>query len=152
MTPIEKLEALGYQLSTPARPAANYVPVVQTGPLLFVSGQISSGPDGLIAGHLGRDLTVAEGQGAAAHCAVHILSQLAATDGVALEKLRIVKLTVLVSSTPDFVEHHVVANGASDLLVEVLGDNGRHSRAAFGVAALPMGAAVEIEAVVEVLS
>ncbi len=152
MTAETKLADLGYTLSAPSAPAANYVPVIRAGNTLYVSGQLSSGPDGLIKGHLGRDLDVPAGQKAAASCAVSILSYLKFSAGVDLDKLRILKLTVLVSSMPDFTEQHLVANGASDLFVAVLGENGRHARAAFGVAALPLDVAVEVEAVVEILA
>jgi len=152
MTASDKLAELGYALSKPPAPAATYVPVTRIGNTLFVSGQVSTGPNGLIKGTLGKTMSTAEGQKAAAQCAVNILSQIAFNADVPLGKVRMVKLTVLVSSTPDFIEHHIVGNGASDLLVAVLGDNGRHARAAFGVAALPTGAAVEVEAVAEVLA
>lgn len=152
MTPKEKLAELGYEITTPAKPAANYEPVQKIGNTLFVSGQVSAGPDGVIKGLLGDNMDVAQGQKAAARSAVAIFANLAATDGVDLAKIRIVKLTVLVASKPDFFEQHLVANGASDLIFEVLGDKGKHARAAFGVASLPLGAAVEIEAVVEVTS
>ncbi len=151
MTAEQKLEALGYVLTAPPAPAANYVPVIRSGNIVYVSGQLSSGPSGLAKGPLGRDLDTASGQKAAALAAVNILSHLKFSAGADLDRLRLLKLTVLVASTPDFAEQHLVANGASDLLVEVLGENGRHARAAFGVAALPLGAAVEIEAVAEIL-
>lgn len=151
MTVDQKLADFGYTLTSPPPPAANYIPVTHKGTLLFVSGQISAGPTGLIKGHLGRDLDVPEGQKAAALCAVNILAQLRYSAEVDLENLRLLKLTVLVSSMPHFTEQHLVANGASDLLVGVLGERGRHARAAFGVASLPLDAAVEIEAVAEIL-
>ncbi|MBU1175576.1 MAG: RidA family protein [Alphaproteobacteria bacterium] len=150
MTPEDKLAALGHALSAPPAPAANYVPVTRAGNQLFVSGQISTGPDGLVKGHLGRELDTGAGQKAAALCAVNILAQIKFSAGVDLSKVRLLKLTVLVASVPDFSEQHLVANGASNLFVEVLGEAGRHARAAFGVAALPLGAAVEIEAVAEI--
>ena len=151
MTPDQKLTELGYTLSAPPAPAANYVPVTRMGNQLFVSGQVSTGPEGLVSGHLGRDLDTAAGQKAAALCAINILAHLRFSANMDLAKIRLVKLTVLVASAPEFNEQHMVANGASDLLAEVLGENGRHARAAFGVAALPLGAAVEIEAVAEIL-
>jgi enamine deaminase RidA (YjgF/YER057c/UK114 family) len=151
MTAEDKLNELGHSLSAPPAPAANYVSVTRQADVLYVSGQLSSGPDGLIKGRLGRDLDVAAGQKAAALSAVNILAQLKFSAGVDLGKLRLLKLMVLVASEPTFTEQHLVANGASDLFVAVLGDNGRHARAAFGVAALPLGAAVEIEAVAEIL-
>lgn len=150
-TPSEKLREYGYELIRPTPPVASYVPVVRTGNLLYVSGQISSNEGGVVEGKLGDTMNVVQGGNAAELCAVKILSELVYSAGVDLSAIkRIVKLTVLVNSAPDFSEHHLVANGASNLLVGVLGDKGKHARAAFGVAALPLGAAVEIEAVVEV--
>lgn len=151
MSATNRLAALGYQLSKPAAPAANYLPINISGNTMYVSGQISADENGIIKGMLGSTMDVATGQKAAAHCAVSILSHIVTSGGVALEDVKkIVKLTVLVASTPDFTEQHLVANGASDLLAEVLGESGKHARAAFGVSSLPFGAAVEIEAVVEI--
>lgn len=149
---VEKnLARLGYELTKPAAPAANYIPVSRVGNMLYVSGQISADANGVIKGTLGQNMDVAAGQQAAAHSAISILSQVAHSAGVPLDEIKkMVKLTVLVSSAPDFNDHHLVANGASDLLVSVLGERGRHARAAFGVAALPLGAAVEIEAIIEI--
>ena len=133
-----------------APPAANYVPFVRTGNLLFTSGQLPlSGGKLVSTGLLGRDLDTAAGQDAARACAINILAQVKAATGD-LEKIaRIVKITVFVASTPDFTEQHLVANGASDLLATVLGERGRHARAAVGTASLPLGAPVEVEAIVE---
>ena len=106
---------------------------------------------GVVEGKLGENMNVVQGGNAAELCAVKILSEIVYTGGIELTAIkRVLKLTVLVNSTPEFNEHHLVANGASNLLVGVLGDKGKHARAAFGVAALPLGAAVEIEAVVEI--
>jgi enamine deaminase RidA (YjgF/YER057c/UK114 family) len=150
-TPIEKLREYGYELSRPKPPVASYVPVVRSGNLVYVSGQISGDDKGVVEGKLGDTMNVVQGGNAAELCAVKIFSELVYTGGVDLGAIkRVVKLTVLVNSAPDFTEHHLVANGASNLIVGVLGDKGKHARAAFGVAALPLGAAVEIEAVVEV--
>jgi enamine deaminase RidA (YjgF/YER057c/UK114 family) len=150
-TPTDKLREYGYQLSRPKPPVASYVPVVRTGNILYVSGQISSSDAGVMQGLLGDTMNVVQGGNAAELCAVNILSQIVHSGGVELTQIkRVVKLTVLVASTPEFHEQHLVANGASNLLVGVLGDKGKHARAAFGVAALPLGAAVEVEAVVEV--
>lgn len=150
-SPIEKLRAYGYELPAPKAPVASYVPVVRTGNLIYVSGQISSNESGVVTGLLGDTMNVVQGGNAAELAALNILSQIVHMGGVQLEDIkRIVKLTVLVASTPEFTEHHLVANGCSNLLVGVLGDKGKHARAAFGVAALPFGAAVEIDAVVEV--
>jgi len=149
MTIEQKLNELGYALPTPAAPAGSYVPVRQSGNILYVSGQLSSGADGLLKGRLGDDTDVATGQKAAELCAINILAQV--NQVTALANIKAVhKLTVLVASAPDFHEQHLVANGASDLFAKLLGDKGKHARAAFGVAALPLGAAVEIDAVIEI--
>ena len=151
MTIEQKLNDLGYNLPKPVAPLAAYVPVTRSGNLLFVSGQLSTGVDGLVKGHLGKDIDVDAGKKAAELCAVNILGQIAAI--TSLENVTsILKLTVLVASAPDFTEQHLVANGASELLINVLGEPAKHARAAFGVAALPLGAAVEIDAVVEIKS
>jgi enamine deaminase RidA (YjgF/YER057c/UK114 family) len=150
-SPIEKLRELGYELPPAKAPVANYVPVARTGNIIYVSGQISSDESGVTTGLLGDTMNVVQGGNAAELAAVNILAQIVHNAGVPLEDIkRILKITVLVASTPEFFEQHLVANGASNLLVGVLGDKGKHARAAFGVTALPFGAAVEIEAVVEV--
>lgn len=150
-TPIEKLREYGYELPRPKPPVASYVPVVRTGNILYVSGQISSNDQGVVEGKLGETMNVVQGGNAAELAAVKILSEIVYSGGVELTAIkRVLKLTVLVASTPEFTEQHLVANGASNLFVGVLGDKGKHARAAFGVAALPLGAAVEVEAVVEV--
>ncbi len=150
-SPAEVLNKLGIELPVPAAPLAAYVPVVRSGGLLFVSGQLPSNADGMIQGTLGANMLVEDGQAAARLAAINVLAQIVSNGGVPLEKIkRVVKLSIFVASTPDFTEHHLVANGASELIAEVLGDAGQHARAAFGVAALPMGAAVEIEAIVDV--
>ena len=150
-TPIEKLREYGYELPRPKAPVASYVPVTRTGNLLYVSGQISATEDGVVTGLLGDTMNVVQGGNAAELAALNVLSQVVYNGGVELDRVkRVLKLTVYVASTPDFHEHHLVANGASNLIVGVLGDAGKHARAAFGVAALPLGAAVEVEAIVEV--
>lgn len=149
MTIEAKLKDLGYELPKPAAPLAAYVPVTRSGNLLFVSGQLSTGPDGLVKGHLGKELDVSAGQKAAELCALNILGQIATVTSLDNVKA-VLKLTVLVASSPDFSEQHLVANGASELFIKVLGEPAKHARAAFGVAALPLGAAVEIDAVVEI--
>ncbi|HVX81009.1 MAG: RidA family protein [Devosia sp.] len=150
-TALERLREYGYELPAAKPPVASYVPVVRSGNLLYVSGQISTGENGVVTGKLGETMNVVQGGNAAELAAVNILAQIVHIGGVELDAVkRVVKLTCLVASTPDFTEHHLVANGASNLLVKVLGDKGKHARAAFGVAALPLGAAVEIEAIVEV--
>lgn len=149
--PIEKLREYGYELPAPKAPVASYVPVTRSGNLLYVSGQISSNENGVVQGLLGDTMNVVQGGNAAELAALNVLSQVVHMGGVPLHEVRkVLKLTVLVASTPDFTEQHLVANGASNLIVGVLGDKGKHARAAFGVTSLPLGAAVEIEAIFEV--
>ncbi|RWP64310.1 RidA family protein [Mesorhizobium sp.] len=147
----KRLSDLGVTLPVAAAPAANYVPYCRSGNLLFIAGQLPLSEGKLQAsGLLGRDVDIATGQQAAKYCAINILAQAKAALGD-LEKIRrVVKITVFVASAPDFFEQHLVANGASDLLVAVLGDPGKHARAAVGAASLPLNAAVEIEAIFEV--
>lgn len=146
-----RLKNLGISIPEAAAPAANYVPFAQSGSLLLTSGQLPLESGKLVhTGQLGDKLTVADGQVAARACAVNILAQAKAALGDLNRIGRIVKITVFVSSTPDFVEQHLVANGASDLLVAVLGDAGKHARSAVSVASLPLNAPVEIEAIIEV--
>lgn len=146
------LAELGIALPTAPAPAANYVPVVRTGDLLFVSGQISRAPGGEeVVGKLGAGLGVAEGRRAAELCALNILAQVKAAVGDLDHVVRVVRLNGFVNSAPDFTDHPQVINGASDLFGRVLGERGKHSRCALGVAALPFGVAVEIDAVIEVV-
>ena len=146
-----RLASLGVTLPDAPAPAANYVPFVQSGDLVFVSGQISNGPDGLITGKLGDGMDVAAGAAAAKACAISLLAQLKAACGGDIDRLvRVVKLTSFVNSTPDFTDQPKVINGASDFLVEALGDMGRHSRSAVSAASLPLGVAVEIEAIFQI--
>lgn len=146
-----RLASLGVTLPDAPAPAANYVPFVQAGDLVFVSGQISNGPDGLIKGRLGDGMDVAAGAAAAKACAISLLAQLkAACDGDIDRLVRVVKLTGFVNSTADFTDQPKVINGASDFLVEALGDMGRHSRSAVSAASLPLGVAVEIEAIFQI--
>ncbi|MGF6532512.1 enamine deaminase RidA (YjgF/YER057c/UK114 family) [Paraburkholderia sp. GAS206C] len=145
-----RVAELGITLESAAAPAANYVPFVQDGSLLFISGQISrkEGKPAYV-GRLGDNISDDEGVQAARLAALGILSQLAAATGDRLDRVaRIVRLGVFVASTPEFNRQSAIANGASDLMVEVFGDAGRHARAAVGVASLPSGVAVEVEAVV----
>lgn len=146
-----RLADLGVTLPAAAAPAANYVPFVQTGNLVLTAGQLPFKDGKLVAtGLLGRDLGTDAGREAAKYCAINILAQAKAAVGD-LEKIRrLVKITVFVASMPDFVEQHLVANGASDLLVAVLGERGKHARSAVGMAALPLNAPVEVEAIFEV--
>ncbi len=147
---IDRLRQYGYELPAAKVPVASYLPVVRTGNLLYVSGQISSGDNGVVTGRLGETMNVVQGGNAAELAAVNVLAQIVHNGGVDLDHIkRIIKVTVFVASTPEFTEHHLVANGGSNLIVGVLGDQGKHARAAIGVTALPFGAAVEIEAIVE---
>ena len=149
-TSIEKLRQLGYELPVARAPVASYLPVLRVGNLLYISGQVSSDDNGVVTGRVGDTMNVVQGANAAELAAVNVLSQIVHNGGIALEAVkRVVKLTVFVASTPEFAEQHLVANGGSNLLVGVLGDKGKHARSAIGVAALPLGAAVEIEAVIE---
>lgn len=147
----KRLGDLGVTLPVAAAPAANYVPYCRSGNLLFNAGQLPLREGKLQAsGLLGREVDTASGKEAAKYCAINILAQAKAALGD-LEKIRrLVKITVFVASAPDFVEQHLVANGASDFLVAVLGDRGKHARSAVGAASLPLNAAVEIEAIFEV--
>lgn len=146
----ERLKKLGIELPPAPAPAANYVPSMICGNLVFVSGQVPITPDGLkFVGKVGREFSVEEGQQAARICAINILANLNGTLG-GLDKVgRMVKLTGFVNAVPDFKEPQVVVNGASDLIVEVLGERGRHARSAIGVGTLPRGVAVEVEAIAE---
>lgn len=148
-----RLATLGHKLPDAPAPVANYVPTCRTGNLLFVSGQISRTGDGrILAGKLGGGLDVAAGRQAAEVCALNILAQVRAALG-SLERIeRIVKLTGFVNAVPAFTDHPQVVNGCSDLLVSVLGDKGRHTRSAVGVAGLPLDAAVEVEAIIAVVA
>jgi len=147
-----KLSALGITLHAAAAPVANYVPFVRTGNLLFVSGQICLGSDGkLVAkGKLGGGVSVEDGQKAARACAVNLLVQLKGALGDLDKVRRVVRLGGFINSAPDFLEGPKVMNGASDLMVNVFGDKGRHARTTVGVAALPVDAAVEVEGLFEV--
>jgi enamine deaminase RidA (YjgF/YER057c/UK114 family) len=149
-SPIDKLREYGYELPMPKAPVATYVPITRSGNIVYVSGQISSGAQGVMTGLLGDTMNVVQGGNAAELAAVNFLSQLVHTAGLDLTKVRILKLTVFVASTSEFAEQHLVANGASNLIVGVLGDKGKHARSAVGMAALPLGAAVEVEGIVEV--
>lgn len=146
-----RLAELGVTLPDAPAPAANYVPFVQVGDIVYVSGQISNGPDGFITGKLGDTMDVAAGAAAAKTCAISLLAQVEAACGGDIERLvRVVKLTGFVNSTADFTDQPKVINGASDFLVEALGDAGRHSRSAVSAASLPLGVAVEIEGIFQI--
>ena len=146
-----RLKELGLTLPDAPAPAANYVPFVRSGNLIFVSGQISQGEGGLIKGKLGADMDVPAGAEAARRCGLSLIAQAKAALGGDLDRIaRVVKLTGFVNSTPDFTDQPKVINGCSDLMVEVFGEAGRHARAAVSAPALPIGVAVEIEAIFEV--
>ena len=146
-----RLADLGLDIPKPVAPVANYVPFVISGTELFISGQVSIGPNGLIKGKLGADMSVEQGAEAAKACAINLIAQMnAALDGDLDKVRRIIKLNAFVNCTPDFVDQPKVANGASDLMAAVFGDGGRHARAAVGAPSLPLGAAVEIDAVVAI--
>jgi len=148
----DRLAELGVTLPTPAAPVANYVPYVITGNLVFISGQVTLGPDGFeYQGKVGTDISVEDAVKAARLCAINILSQLKAACGGDLERVRrCVKLGGFVNSIADFTDHPKVINGASDLMVEALGDRGKHARFAVGAGSLPLNVAVEVDAVFEI--
>ncbi len=146
-----RLAELKIELPKPAAPVANYVPYVATGNLVFISGQVSNGPQGLIKGKLGAGMPLEDGVAAARVCGINLLAQLNAATGGDLDRVRrVVKLGGFVNCAPDFFDHPKVVNGASDLMVEVFGDAGRHARAAVGAPSLPMNAAVEVDGVFEI--
>ena len=146
-----KLKELGITLPDAPAPAANYVPFVQVGDIVYVSGQISADATGFIKGKLGDDMTTEEGAAAARACAINLLAQVKAACGGDLDRLvRVVKLTGFVNSTADYTDQPKVVNGASDLLAEALGDAGKHSRSAVSAVSLPLGVAVEIEGIFQV--
>lgn len=143
-----RLAELGVTLPDAPAPAANYVPFVVTGGVIYVSGQISQNEGGLIRGRLGQDLDTAAGAAAARACALALIAQAKKAVGGDLDRIgRVVKLTGFVNCTTDFMEQPKVINGASDFLVEVFGEKGRHARSAVGVSSLPLGVAVEVEGV-----
>ena len=143
----KKLKSLGVILPNAPAPAANYVPFVKIDSLVYVSGQISLGPNGLIKGILGKDMAVEQGKLAARQCAINLLAQVkVACDGDLDRLTQVIKLGGFVNSTPNFFDQPSIINGASDFLVEILGDNGRHARTAVG-AILPLGVAVEIDGI-----
>lgn len=146
----QNLADKGITLPEAPMPAANYVPFVQTGNLVFISGQISADENGLITGKLGDGTSVEDGAQAARRCGLALIAQLKSAVGDLDRVTRVVKLTGFVNSTPDFTDQPKVINGCSDLMVEVFGDAGRHARAAVSAPSLPFGVAVEIEAIFEV--
>ncbi len=150
MTPAEKLASLGITLPPVSTPAAAYVPYVQSGKLVFLSGHIARRDGQPWAGKLGQDMGTDEGKQAARAVAIDLMATLQAAVGDLSKVRRIVKVMSLVNSTLDFTEQHLVTNGCSELLGEVFGDKGAHARSAFGVAQIPLGACVEIELIAEV--
>ena len=147
----DRLAELGITLPKPAAPVASYVPAVESGGMLHISGQISVAEDGnLILGRLGEDMNLERGIDAARHCGVMLLAQIEAALGSLDRVERIVKLGAVVNSSPNFTDQPKVANGASELMQDVFGEAGRHARSAVGVAVLPLGVAVEVDAIVAV--
>ena len=146
----DKLKTQGITLPPVATPAAAYLPFVQTGNLVFISGHLAKKDGKVIVGQLGKNTSLEEGKQAARAIAIDLMGTLHAAVGDLNKVKRIVKVMSLVNSSADFTDQHLVTNGCSELLVEVFGDAGKHARSAFGVAQIPMGACVEIEIVVEV--
>lgn len=152
MTIEARMAEKGYKLPQAAAPVASYLPVVIQGGLAHISGQVPFVNGELVTGRLGADVTLERGQEAAQACALMILAQVKAA-GIALDRIeRVVKLGVFVNSSADYTDQPKVANGASDLMVDVLGEAGKHARSAVGVAALPLGAAVEVDAIIALAS
>ena len=147
-----KLAELGLTLPPPAAPVASYLPAVEAGGLLHVSGQLPFKDGAVMTGRLGGDVNLAYGQEAAQRCALMLVAQIKAALGGLHRVERIVKLGVFVNSAPGFTDQPKVANGASDLMFALFGDAGRHARSAVGVSVLPLGAAVEIDAIVQITS
>ena len=148
MTILDRLKELGLELPKPPNPVASFEPIVSTDNLVLTSGQIATSADGsLVAtGQVGEEVDIPRAQQCAQACALNVLAQLDRAPG-GLDRLdRLIKLTVFVASAPSFDQQHIVANGASDVLIEILGDRGRHARSAIGVASLPMNSPVEVEA------
>ncbi|WP_112664159.1 RidA family protein [Microvirga flavescens] len=155
MSSIEKrLQELGISLPTPAAPVANYVPFVRTGNLVVISGQLCLGVDGKLAdahkGKLGAEVSPEAGQAAARNCAINLIAQLRAAVGDLDKVVRVVRLGGFINAAPTFAALAPIMNGASDLMVEVFGDKGRHARSTVGVAELPLDVAVEVEGMFEV--
>ena len=149
-TPESRLDALGIALPPPMKAVANYVPFLISGNQLFVSGQVSNGPDGLVLGRLGETMSLEQGQAAARLCGINLIAQCKAALGDLTRLTRVVKLGGFVSAHADFTEIPQVINGCSDLMVEVFGDAGRHARSAVSCPVLPLGVAVEIDGIFEI--
>lgn len=150
MSIYDKFTQLGITLPPVSVPAASYVPFVRTGNLVFLSGHIAKKDGKPWVGQLGKTMTTEEGKAAAHAIAIDLLGTLHAAVGDLNRVQRIVKVMSLVNSTPDFTEHHLVTNGASELLGQIFGEKGTHARSAFGVAQIPLGACVEIELIAEI--
>ena len=150
MSVYDRLKELAIELPPVAIPAAAYVPFVQTGKLVFLSGHIPKKDGKVWVGQFGKNMTTEEGKAAARAVAIDLLGTLHAAVGNLDKVVRIVKLMSLVNSTPDFTDQHLITNGASDLIGQVFGPKGAHARSAFGVAQLPFGACVEIELIAQV--
>lgn len=149
-TPETRLKDLDITLPKPMAAVANYVPFVISGSQLFISGQVSAGPDGLIKGRLGENMTLEDGQVAARLCAINLIAQCKAAVGELSKIKRVVKLGGFVNAHPDFEALPHVINGCSDLMVDVFGDAGRHARSAVSSPVLPLGVAVEIDGIFEI--
>lgn len=149
-TPESRLASLGIKLPEPMAAVANYVPYVISGRNLYISGQVSVGPDGLIKGTLGSDMTLEQGQAAARFCGINLIAQARAAVGDLSRVRRVVKLGGFVACHPTFTDIPKVINGCSDLMVDVFGDAGRHARSAVSCPVLPLGVAVEVDAVMEI--
>jgi len=149
--PNQRLQQLGIVLPKPAAPIANYVPFTRTGNLLIVSGQIAFGSDGLLTGILGKDMNIEAGKIAARACAINILAQVAmALENDLSRVTQVLRLGGFIQTDPAFIDIPNVMNGASDLMVEVFGDIGRHARFAVGCSSLPLGSAVEVDGMFEI--
>lgn len=149
--PRERLAALGIELPEAPAPAAAYVGAVRSGDLLFTAGQVAVADGTMVAeGRVGAEVDLPTAVASARRCAINVIAQLQAALGDLDQVHRVVKLTVFVASDPAFTQQHLVANGASELLAEVFGDQGVHARSAVGVATLPLGSPVEVEAIIEV--
>jgi len=147
----KKLAEKGITLPDAPAPAANYVPYVLVGKILYVSGQISQNASGLILGKLGESMTIDQGADAAKFCAINLLAQVKSACAGDLDKLvRVIKLTGFVNSMPDFTQQPQVINGASDLMGDVLGEAGKHARVAVSASSLPLGVAVEIDGIFQI--
>ncbi len=145
-----KVKELGLTIPPAPAPAAAYVPAVQSGNLIFVSGQLPSENGQLVKGILGNDLVLEDGYRAARLCAINCLGAVKSLVGSLDRVVRIVKVTGFVAATPEFTDHPKVINGASELMQQIFGEQGKHARAAIGMASLPLGVAVEVEMIVEV--